>query len=49
MPGYNGSGSTEEQKVPFKQKIAKEVDDMVRDEGRAKSFLGVVRSVKELK
>lgn len=47
MPGYNGN--TEEQKVPFKQKIAKEVDDMVRDEGRAKSFLGVVRSVKELK
>ena len=47
MPGY--SGNTEEQKVPFKQKIAKEVDEMVRDEGRAKSFLGVVRSVKELK
>ena len=32
-------------KVPFKEKVAREVDDMVHDEERAGQFLSEVKSV----
>ena len=47
ISGYGQQG--EETKLPFKQKIAKEVDDMVHDEDRAQSFLGTVKGVKAQK
>ena len=47
VSGYGQHG--EDSKLPFKQKIAKEVDGMVHDEDRAQEFLGAVKSVKTLK
>ena len=45
--GYGHHG--EEAKAPFKQKIAREVDDMVHDEDRAEAYLAQVKGVKALK